>query len=155
MKGLAHRPEESIPLRSVRPAPEEGEGDEAAPPPRSRTRTRRPAARARFSRDQIEEIKTTGKLVLYIVGSALLVIGCFLWFSGVIPSGEDKLPPSAPEPSPQASDTGQQADGDAVLLRARAQQACDEGNQDACKLLQQPDPLDAIGDAPAPARKQQ
>jgi hypothetical protein len=119
--------------------------------PRGRTRTPRPAARVRFSRDQIEEIKTTGKLVLCIVGSALLVVGCYFWLTGVIPGNADRPLPRAPDTVPEVSEPVQ-ADGDAAL-RARAQQSCDEGNQDACTLLQQ-NPLDAVSVPPAGARKE-
>ena len=120
--------------------------------PRGRTRTPRPAARARFSRAQIEEIKTTGKLVLYIVGSALLVIGCYIWLAGVIPGSADQPVPNPPDAVPEAS-VPEQTDSDAVL-RTRAQRSCDEGNQDACTLLQQPNPLDAVNDPPVAARKE-
>jgi len=80
------------------------------------------------------------------------VIGCYIWLAGVIPGSADQPVPNPPDAVPEAS-VPEQTDSDAVL-RTRAQRSCDEGNQDACTLLQQPNPLDAVNDPPVAARKE-
>jgi hypothetical protein len=126
--------------------------------PRGRTRMpipqdgRRSTARARFTRAQIEEIKTTGKLVVCIAGAALLAMGLYIWLAGAPTESAEKPAPIAPDTVPEVIVPGQ-ADGDAAL-RARAQRSCDEGNQDACTLLQAPDPSNVVNDSPEATRKQ-
>jgi len=115
--------------------------------------TPRRLARERFTRKDIEEIKTTGKLLLCIVTLAVLAVGCYLWLAGGVPTRGVDTVASPSDAAPEASTT-KQADGDpALLTHVRAQQACDEGNKEACALLKQPDPLDIVNEPSAPARK--
>jgi hypothetical protein len=106
----------------------------------------RRAPRAKFTRREIKEIKTTAKLVLSIVAFAFLAMGCYFWLTGAMTGSPAKPVPSAPDTVLEVS-APKQTDGDAAWdARARAQQWCDEGNQDACTLLQ-----NMVSDPPAAA----
>jgi len=120
--------------------------------PDGRPRRPRPRYRTRFSRDQIQEIKTTAKLVLGIVASTLLVIGSYFWLAGV-PSSADQPAPSRSDASTEVT-APEQTDGDAALA-AQAQRSCDEGNKDAClSLPHQAQAPDGVSAPPAEQRKE-